>query len=408
MSDVLYLDTARLGRMTTQARQADHAFADWAAEEGGSVYFERFLRSGLRELPTDLATRHAGLAGWHGIDHLIQSLRTVAGAPAGRPVLLANRSAQLMKLAARVLFHPCWNVLTTDLDWPGYRSILDAECRRADRRVTTVPVRAAAMQHGITAGELVERVRHTFVESGCDGLFLTAVSNDGVRLPVSQIVGALDPDRVQFAVVDGAQDFCHTGSDFRSCDLYLAGAHKWLGAYHPLGLAFYGRRRSVGRIRTILNAMSAAGDLDDPLVRRTFEPGGSAGGRVPETVGIAPLLTCQGAADDATCRDRDHPDGHDRQLANAVAVAATALDAGWTPSGLHDSLRTGILMLRADGDRLAGVDADVVRDRIRRQGVSLTTYPGGLARLSMPTTPLSASDCDRIRHALSTALEQLD
>jgi hypothetical protein len=254
---------------------------------------------------------------------------------------------------------------------------------------------------------LVDRVRKAFDANGCDGLFLTAVSHDGIRLPVSLIVESLDPDRVLFSLVDGSQDFCHARSDFRACDLYLASAHKWLGAYHPLGLGFYGRRRSAGRIRTILTAMSAAGDLDDPLVRRTFEPGGSSAGHVPETLGIAPLLTCQGAADDAVCRDRDHPDGRDRQLANAVAVAETAVEAGWTPFGLHDSLRTGILMLRA-GDRLAGANADVVRDRIRRQGVSLTTYPGGLARLSMPTTPLSATDLDRVRRALRTAHEPLD
>jgi selenocysteine lyase/cysteine desulfurase len=406
VSDVLYLDTARLGRMTPQARLADHAFADWAAEEGGSVYFERFLRSGIHDLPADIARRHARLSGWHGIDHLKQTLRTVAGAPAGFPVLLANRSAQLMKLAARVLFHPCRNVLTTDLDWPGYRDILEAECRRAGRRLTTIPVRDAAVRGQLTEPELLERVQKTFGAYGCDGLFLTAVSHDGIRLPISHIVESLDPDRVMFSVVDGAQDFCHARSDFRACDLFLASAHKWLGAYHPLGLGFYGRLRSAERIETILTAMLDSDDLDDPLLRRTA--GSRAEQRVPETLGIAALLTCQGAAGDTVDRIGSHPDGHRRQLANATAIEETVRDSGWVPLAPNRALRTGILMLQAQGDGLRLAEPDVVREAIRDQGVSVSTYPGGRVRLSMPLDLLTEADLERVRHALRTAREQLD
>ena len=87
--------------------------------------------------PAAAQERYPGLAGWGGVSALKESLRVLAGSPADLPVLLANRSAQLMKLAARLLFHPCDNVLVTDVGWPPYHDVLAAEAARGGLRRPT-------------------------------------------------------------------------------------------------------------------------------------------------------------------------------------------------------------------------------------------------------------------------------
>ena len=205
MSDLLYLDTARLGRMSPAAQRAERALVTLAAEEGNSAYFERFVRHGSSACPLAAEGRYAGLEQWAGVGELKQSLRTLAGHRPDLPVLLAHRSAQLMKLAAQALFDSCRSVLVTDLGWPGYHAILDREARRANRSVTLVEVRAAALCGQLCEAELIDRLCAAFRRARCDGLFLSAVSNWGVRLPVERIVRRLEAaHRIGFVVVDGA------------------------------------------------------------------------------------------------------------------------------------------------------------------------------------------------------------
>ena len=152
----------------------------------------------------------------------------------------------------------------------------------------------------------------------CDGLFLTAVSNLGVRFPVSRIVRRLETScEVRFVVVDGAQDFCHASADLRDeyCDFYLAGCHKWLRAYYLLGLGFYGRRRSQGFIETTLAQLTATGEIDDPLLRfvASLETGSSPG--YSETVNLGPLFACLGAVADESAA----PDHRPTFLSSAAA-----------------------------------------------------------------------------------------
>ena len=93
---------------------------------------------------------------------------------------------------------------------------------------------------------------------------------------MEQLVRSLEEAREpRFVVIDGAQEFCHVSADLRNdfCDLYLAGCHKWLQAYHPMGLAFYGRRRSQFIIETALKDLVTAGQLDDPLLRFSKQAG---------------------------------------------------------------------------------------------------------------------------------------
>src|SRR5262249_42673422 len=103
MPTELYLDTARFGLMVPAARRASSDFARLCGAEGGSAHLDEFLRDGAKAWPVGMRARYPALAAWHGVGPLKESLGQLAGTPTGTPVLLANRSAQLMQLAARAL-----------------------------------------------------------------------------------------------------------------------------------------------------------------------------------------------------------------------------------------------------------------------------------------------------------------
>src|SRR5207245_2853810 len=157
----------------------------------------------------------------------------LAGSTPELPVLLANRSAQLMKLAARLLFERCRNVLVTDIGWQPYHDLLAAEGARVARGTTTVPIRDMVLEGKACKEEVLTALRDRYLRARCDGLFLTGISHLGIRLPIEELVRSLEGAREpRFVVVDGAQEFCHVPLDLRNdyCDLYLAGCHKWLQA----------------------------------------------------------------------------------------------------------------------------------------------------------------------------------
>ncbi|MBX9578822.1 MAG: hypothetical protein K2X87_00805 [Gemmataceae bacterium] len=157
MSDLLYLDTARLGRASPGAARAQADAVRLAADEGGSAYFDRFLRRGLDALPPAVRDRYPGLAPWAGVGELKGALRRLAGHRPDLPVLLAARSAALMGFAARLLTRLCRNVLTTDLGWPPYHDQLVTTATRFGRTVTTLAVRDDALAGRVTADEVVDR-----------------------------------------------------------------------------------------------------------------------------------------------------------------------------------------------------------------------------------------------------------
>lgn len=113
----LYLDTARLGQMSQRAQQMLLDFTRFAGEEGGSPFFERFLQDGSESWTAAVRSRFPSLTHWRGVGSLKQDLRTLAGSRPDLPLLMVNRSTQLMKFAARLLFQRCRNVLVTDLCW---------------------------------------------------------------------------------------------------------------------------------------------------------------------------------------------------------------------------------------------------------------------------------------------------
>ena len=404
MARSLYLDTARLGRLTPCAQQANVEFTRFAADEVCPPYFEEFLSHGADACPNGFREQFPALAKWSGIAGLKSRLRELAHSPTGLPVLLANRSAQLMKFAARWLFRPCENVLVIDATWPAYREILEGERRRTGRRISNLAIYDSIMFQQATADEVVGIVESEFTTKKCDGLFLPAVTHDGIRLPITRIVQALESKHGPTPVViDGAQDFCHTPTKLNTqhCDLYLAGCHKWLGGYYPMGLAFYGRRRSADSIENVLQQMVSVGELDDPLLRFSSQLETDSLDGCTETVNLGPLFSCYGASID-TAEERESV--FQERRANAEAVAELSKETDWRLVSPSPEFQSAVVMLDAAESTARELPAKTLRTAFELEGLSLSAYQGGRIRLSMPETPLSESQLHQIQaafHAVS-------
>ncbi len=399
MERPLYLDTARLGRMTPCAQQANGEFTRFAAEQVCPPYFEDFLAYGADACPSDFRERFPALSRWSGVAGLKSRLRELAHSPTNLPVLVANRSAQLMKFAARWLFHRCHNVLIVDACWPAYRDILECEGLRADRRIDTVAIHDSILFQQVTADEVVAVVESAFTTKKCDGLFLPAVTHDGILLPITRIVKTLESKHGSIPVViDGAQDFCHTPSTLNTeyCDLYLAGCHKWLGGYYPMGLAFYGRRRSAEWVEKVLQQMLCDGDLDDPLLRFSSQLESDSLDGTTETVNLGSLFSCYGASLD-TAEERESV--FQERRANAEGIVELSRESDWSPVSPSPEFQSAVVMLESTDSAVRELSAKTLRTAFEQQGVSLSTYQGGRIRLSMPEKPLSDGQLHQIQTA---------
>src|ERR671912_200169 len=110
MPGLLYLDTARIGRMSPRASQVQHELIRLVGEDAGSPRFDTFLDRGVESWPSRLRRRYPGLAPWRGCLELRDVLTRLTGTCRGS-VLFASRTCGLMALAARLLFSTCQNVL---------------------------------------------------------------------------------------------------------------------------------------------------------------------------------------------------------------------------------------------------------------------------------------------------------
>lgn len=399
MSPSLYLDAARLGQMSPAAQRTLQDFARFAGEFGASIHLEDLLWRGSEALPQAVGDRFPGLVAWHGVPALKASLCRLGRMPAETRVLLASRSAQLMKLAATLLCRPCRNVLVTDLGWPPYHEILARECRRANRRTTLVRLGDLVLRGEVNDDDVASRIAEAYQRNRCDGLFLTAVSNLGVRLPVRKAVRAIEASsEVRFVVVDGAQDLGHTGPDLGAdyADLYLAGAHKWLGACVPLGMAFYHQLRSRGMVDGVLRDGITHGLIDDPLLRFVERLQGG----IEETVNLSPIFSAQGAVSDASLPGASPEALLPSRLQNAEAASNAAAALDWLPQMPHPSLRSGILLLQAKSIKARSFSSERMRLHFHRFGIALTAYEQGLVRLSMPVAKFEVAELEWMRAAL--------
>ncbi len=349
--------------MSASAQHLQIDFIRFAGEEGSSLYWDQFLRSGTAEWPVHLTDRFPALAAWHGIRHLKNRLKQLAGASPRCEVLLANRSAQLMKLAAELLTRYCRNVLITDLTWPSYGNILRLRQRASGLALTRVCVRQQILRDRMGPEELISLLVARYVERRCDGLFLPAVDNLGVRLPIHDIVRAIRQHApVRFVVIDGAQALGHVPlkKTLAACDFLIAGCHKWLCASLPMGLGFFGTRRATKRVPETCDAMLATGTLDDPLLCFSSELEGKPASRFGKTVNVSPLFSCHGAVNDALSDRNRQSNGNVVQTENAKVLIGLLDERRWKPVLPHESFRSGIALIRRTSSRPQALSGDPV------------------------------------------------
>ena len=223
----------------------------------------------LAERPPLPIPRPRRLAGRRAVS---ASTPALTGALRTAEVLVSSHSAPLMRLAAQLLCQTCRVIVHTDLEWPPFIDILRAEAGRQGRRLVETPVRELLLSDRANRADLIERISRDTRRSGADGMFLSEITSDGIRLPLAPLAAALlTAGAPRFVVVDAAQALGHMPVDVTSGpgDLYLGGCHKWVGSGFPLSVAVSPRRRTRGIVREAVEALLNDNRLDDPLLRFT-------------------------------------------------------------------------------------------------------------------------------------------
>ena len=380
MQTELYLDTARFGRMVPGARGALEEFAGLCTDEGGSLHLLDILRGPIGP---------GAVGSWRGHGDLKASVRALVNAPGDSPVFPAQRSATLARVVARAAFRRCERLLCTDLEWPRYRASLGEEARRLGREVACLPARDLILRDGVGRDELVRALARAFRQGRCDGLFLSDVTFEGIRLPVAALLEELADSRsLRFVAVDGAQAVGHVPCDLgrMPCDVYLGGCHKWIGAGQTLAFLVCPRARSLGLVESVLGEMVGTGEVDDPLLLLLGELEGAASPSAGDTADLSCLFS--GSAALAHAKSGSMP-GQDATLrANAERVRELGGSRGWRPPPIDRELGTGIQLLEAVRAETRRLPAESLRRNFQDRGIALTAFAGGLLRLSMPRAPI--------------------
>lgn len=385
----LYLDTARLGQMSPRACRASVDFSRFAAEFGSDPYLTELLTNGFQSWPGWLQEQFAGLYDWQGIVGLKNRFRQLTQSTIDTSVAVASRSGSLMRFASRLMAGRCRNVLVTDLTWPSYGEILESEKQLADLRTTVCSVRQKLLRDGMNSDELIRFLTTIYVENQCDGLFLPLIDNLGVKLPVPRIVAAIEKAaELRFVIVDGSQALGQIPLelDTNYCDFLVAGCHKWLRAYSPMGVGLFGLRSDPGDFKRSLQQWLDMGTLDDPLLRFTNEL--EANGLKPfgETVHIAPIFNANAAIVDA--------------LEPKTAPVHTVCDSIeqtevfhlWSRLLPQADMQSGATVFESRRESTRRLPAEVIRKRFHRNGVVISAYDNGLIRVSEPQVEMQDRD----------------
>ena len=405
MATELYFDTARLGRMCTEARQAEQDFSKLASQLGSSLYWERFLVRGFDTLPAALRRRSAALSCWSGLTGLQQGLADFVSLPPDGSVILAGQSQTLITLAAESLFRKCRTVLTTDLAWPPYLAVLKQAAVRYGKSLHVLPVRQKVLAGKCDRRTLSKMIVSAYFKFNCEGLFLSDITHTGVRIPYEEVLRLIQHiQRPHFTVIDGAQALGQrpVQLDSGDVDLYLAGTQKWFGGYHPLRLAFIASQATDAS--GLMQSMLAKRLLSDPLA--TFCQSVSAGNWSPfgETVNLSALITAAGAL--AGWRESPHliaKRWDNRRLNRHLALDAVA---PFACSVVDESLTAGIALLRMNRINQASLKSRTsLREALGQQHIVASEPLRGFVRLAMPDSQLTAAKLNRLKQAFRKVME---
>ncbi len=398
MTTRLYLDTARMGLMTPSVQQITREYTKLLACEGCSLSFEEFLWNGSAAWSSQYRNRFPALAEWDNPDGLKRRLRRLAGLSNDLPTYLASRSSELFRIAARLVCRNGRRILTTETEWPGYMSILEQQSHVTDGKIIRVPTPCQQESNDLN---VVRQFAEVWRSHKCDALFLSAINHLGRRLPVAEIIDALEP-RPMFVIIDGAQHFGHVPAESlaEKCDVYIAGCHKWLGAGVPVGMALCCREATVAEFEAEVKRCVLDGTITDPLLRLLELHRLQDTEHCGETVNVCPLLNCRAAVADAT----DFVLCGSELLANRVSNARAILDQlGPSTWKLRTSFKTGILTLQGHDTESHQVDPKSIRCVFQERGIAVSTFVGGIVRLSMPTRFLTDTERNSVVRSLRRA-----
>jgi hypothetical protein len=221
---------------------------------------------------------------------------------------------------------------------------------------------------------------------------LPALTHDGVRLPIDQVIPRLKAASANsFIMVDGAQAIGHLPRDLgiHSADVVIAGVHKWLRAGMPLGVAF-------GPLHLMQQLLAL--EHDDPLLRLS---GTDDARTLNETCNLWPLISCNAviAREDV---GQKIPGVLATRMANRRSVLKVVRGRGWDPVSTHPTLRSGILLLTHSGTRRLRSRQNTGEWQLhfQRMGIALSSYPGGMIRLSLPGRRLRSGELAAFAAAL--------
>lgn len=388
MADVLYLDTARLGQISPTAHRALTDYVRHYSEQGWPLYSQEIARCPSGE--SSALCDSLGIRQWCGIEALKQKVRHLFDAQTSSEIWFAARSAELMKISAKLLFGRCQNVMLTDLTWPGYETILCREASACSAKFTKIKILDRIFD-GLPASQIIELLQKEFITNRCDGLFMPLVSNLGIHFPIRELVEQLRSiTRLRFAVMDAAQAYNHVPIETQTgyFDFAFGGGHKWLRSFLPIGIGISGRRDTADYIQSSISRWIGTAAIDDPLLALLSSNEYSEFG---ETVNLSPLVSLAGALSDALDETKSKPEA--KRVSHSLSPSKLGEAIGCKLHSTHESFRSRISIFspiehscKTSSQVFAwlrgkGIHVSLIHDRLLR-----VSFPaGGLRKTSLNT-----------------------
>lgn len=384
MNIVHYLDSARLGLMSPSASRRHGELARFATTAAASALMDTLLQDGGEAWPGSVRREFPSLSSYPGIPGFRQRLLKTLGCEDWQRLIVGTSSNSLMRIASKLLLGPCERVLMTDLAWPVYRKVLERYSVARSRTLHVVPLRAFIAQTCPTERDIVAFLSEQFCKYECDGLFLTAVSHDGIRLPAAEVISAIKrQSEAKLTVMDGAQEFAQIDHrrSLRASDFYMTSGHKWAGSFIPIAIGIFGRNRSVSRVGQIVKDQIVSGSIDDPLMQLCWDSAGSQPIAAPSTANVAALFACDAAFVDLASEKENA--GCKPVLDSEIALLRDRLEQqGWQLASKTKHFRSRTCLFQHPS--LKDHSPASLRACFASQGIALTAYDHGAIRISIP------------------------
>ena len=397
-TNTLYLDDARIGRFRPKARKLYQGFLDFVADAPSSRKVLDLLTDGFVTGPKTNSSPIRSLKDWPGVNQFRDALALGVLNTSRRDVYLASRSRALMKLGARMLTRACHRCLSVDLNWPVYQHDLAEEAKQVDCDIVVGRIQDHIIVNRWDTDDICSYLSDVYARYRCDGLFLPAVDSMGIRLPIVEIVDRLrSNNEVRFVLVDAAQAFGLTDlSEISgSADFVVAGTHKWVGSYIPLGVGLATNPKSQQWIANFVNSAIGTKSGEDSLMHMLHAIDQGRDTRFPETVNLGGLFAGYGAWMATPSPMSALP----IRISNADCVTAIAEYNGWNALRPDESLRTGSLVLQSTDPQMPKRDGDSLRESFAEAGIVLSTYSNGIIRMAMPDQLLTTEQFLSIQSA---------